>query len=530
MYETGYSHHEVIFQFGFLTAITVLCIACPCALGLATPTAVMVGTGVGAQNGILIKGAQPLENAHKIRAVIFDKTGTITVGTPTLQRITLFVSESVCSLFELIVSVGIAESNSEHPIASAMVTFTKNVIGDFSGQSEDFEAAPGYGLKCQVSSIDGMIERAMASKPMQNFLNRPNRSLHGEKIVVGGHTTYVTHQSIREYEEENSILFDGSYQNSIAYLDGGKASKTYEVLIGNRGWMLKNHVNLYPEVESVMADQEEKGQTVVLCAMNEVLPWHKQKKIETLQEQGYRVAMVGDGVNDSPALAQANVGIAIASGTDVAVEAADIVLIRGVFVYFVQIPYYLFGNLAQNDLLDVIACLDLSKRTVRRIRLNFWFASIYNIIGIPMAAGAFRPLGIVLQPWMGSAAMALSSVSVVCSSLLLRWYQKPTLSTLRTPEYKKALEAHSLAKDLDEISIHRGLEPGFIERPKSPSSTFSRILSLVEGRVTQVAHQRLATEDPDDIDIEVDIDVYEDTSHELEPLHSPEKHHKPTLI
>ncbi|XP_021371142.1 copper-transporting ATPase 1-like isoform X2 [Mizuhopecten yessoensis] len=501
------SVNEAVFQKAFQYAITVLSIACPCALGLATPTAVMVGTGVGATNGILIKGGEPLEMAHKIKCVVFDKTGTVTHGVARVARVSMFVGEEVCSFLKMLVITGTAEASSEHPIASAIVKYTKETMSVESlGKTTDFQAVPGCGLKCLVSHVESLLT-------------------HVDLVAVNNKKNQTGSLRVKT----DNVMFKGDDNNSIHIEDveveslGAAASRQYNVLIGNREWMNRNGLQVTPAMDLTMSEHEEKGHTAVLCAIDgvlvsmvavadtvkseahlavntlkrmglqvflltgdnqktakaiakqvgihkvfaEVLPSHKVKKIKQLQAQGHKVAMVGDGVNDSPALAQADVGIAIGTGTDVAVEAADIVLI-------------------QNDLMDVTAAIKLSKMTVRRIRINFVAASIYNIIGIPIAAGIFMPVGVSLKPWMASAAMAMSSVSVVMSSLFIKTFKKASRQKYLTDNYIKQFEED---QDMDNISIHRGIEEGRSSREGSKQGS---ILSRLSGKKKPVTTDHLS--------------------------------------
>ncbi|KAM7131434.1 copper-transporting ATPase 2 isoform 2-T3 [Ciconia maguari] len=432
------SKAELILRFAFQTSITVLSIACPCSLGLATPTAVMVGTGVAAQNGILIKGGKPLEMAHKIKTVMFDKTGTITCGVPKVMRVLLLGDTAVLSL--------------------------KKELGTQSlGYCTDFQAVPGCGISCKVRGIEAIL--GMDEEGLDNLDTNRNR-------------------------DSSAPLGDDNMLITLSESHGPSASHTYSVLIGNREWMRRNGLHIANDINDAMTDHETKGQTAILVAIDgvlcgmiaiadtvkqeaalavhtlknmgidvvlitgdnrktakaiatqvgikkvfaEVLPSHKVAKVQELQNGRRKVAMVGDGVNDSPALARADIGIAIGTGTDVAIEAADVVLIR-------------------NDLLDVVASIHLSKRTVRRIRINLILALIYNLLGIPIAAGVFMPVGLVLQPWMGSAAMAASSVSVVLSSLQLKCYKKPD-----TESYEAQAQGRMKPLTPSQISVHIGMD------------------------------------------------------------------------
>uniref|UniRef100_A0A4W2GQW3 Copper-transporting ATPase 1 n=1 Tax=Bos indicus x Bos taurus TaxID=30522 RepID=A0A4W2GQW3_BOBOX len=476
-YNRSISRTETIIRFAFQASITVLCIACPCSLGLATPTAVMVGTGVGAQNGILIKGGEPLEMAHKVKVVVFDKTGTITHGTPVVNQVKVLVESNRISRNKILAIVGTAESNSEHPLGAAITKYCKQELDtETLGTCIDFQVVPGCGINCKVTNIEALLHK-------NNWKIEENNIKNASLVQID--------ESNEQSSTSSSMIIDAQFSNALN-------AQQYKVLIGNREWMIRNGLAINNSVNDSMTEHERRGRTAVLVAVDdelcgliaiadtvkpeaelavhilksmglevvlmtgdnsktarsiasqvgitkvfaEVLPSHKVAKVKQLQEEGKRVAMVGDGINDSPALAMANVGIAIGTGTDVAIEAADVVLIR-------------------NDLLDVVASIDLSRKTVKRIRINFVFALIYNLIGIPIAAGVFMPIGLVLQPWMGSAAMAASSVSVVLSSLFLKLYRKPTYEN-----YELHARNQMGQKSPSEISVHVGIDDTSRNSPK----------------------------------------------------------------
>ncbi len=368
-----------------ITTVGVLVIACPCALGLATPTSVMVGTGIGAENGILIKGASSLELAHKIQTIVLDKTGTLTQGKPT---VTDFVSVDGTANSNEIKLLGLAaavERNSEHPLAEAIVRYAKEQEANLAS-AQNFEAIAGSGVQGIVS--DRLVQ--IGTGRWMQELGIDTRSLQQQKSSweAAGKTAVW-------------IALDGEMQALVGIADALKPTSIAAVR-GLRKLGLEVVMLTGDNRQTALAIAQEVGITRVEA---EVRPDQKAAKVHALQKEGKVVAMVGDGINDAPALAQADVGMAIGTGTDVAIAASDITLISG-------------------DLRGIVTAIQLSRATIRNIRQNLFFAFIFNVLGIPIAAGVLFPLcGWLLSPIIAGGAMAFSSVSVVTNALRLRNFQ-----------------------------------------------------------------------------------------------------------
>ena len=385
---------NVAFVFALTIFIAVLIVACPCALGLATPTALMVGVGKGAENGILIKSGEALETVHKLQGIVFDKTGTLTKGEPEVTDVIVVEpskanpkGQKVKGLHEdkLLQLAAIAEKSSEHPLGEAIVkrAMDKNVeIAD----PEYFNAIPGHGVEVKY---DG-----------QNIL-LGNRKLMQKNDI----DTDFIEETMKKLEEDGKtamlIAVDSSLVGIIAVADTLKENSLEAV-------MTLQQMGL--EVIMITGDNERTAKAIAKQAgvnrvLAEVLPGEKADEIHRLQQEGKIVAMVGDGINDAPALAQADIGIAVGSGTDVAVETGDIVLIK-------------------NDLRDVVVSIQLSRATMRKIRQNLFWAFFYNVALIPLAAGVFYPfLHVLFDPVYAAAAMASSSVTVVSNAALLKRFR-----------------------------------------------------------------------------------------------------------
>ncbi|KAG6393922.1 hypothetical protein SASPL_144497 [Salvia splendens] len=399
------------FVFSLMFAISVIVIACPCALGLATPTAVMVATGVGANNGVLIKGGDALEKAHKIKHVIFDKTGTLTQGKATVTSAKVF---SGMDRGEFLTLVASAESSSEHPLAKAILEYARHF--HFFDEPSAAADAKSNGLESKsfewLHDVSGFS--SLSGQGVQCFIGGKKILVGNRKLMMENSIAIADHVEgfVVQLEESANTGVLVSYDNELIGVLGVADPLKREAAVVVEG-LMKMGVNPVMVTgdnwRTAKAVAKEVGITDVRA---EVMPSGKADVIRSFQEGGNVVAMVGDGINDSPALAAADVGMAIGAGTDIAIEAADYVLMR-------------------SNLEDVITAIDLSRKTITRIRWNYLFASAYNVVAIPVAAGVLYPwLRVRLPPWVAGACMAMSSVTVVCSSLLLRRYRKPRLTTV----------------------------------------------------------------------------------------------------
>ena len=403
------------FEFAMSTAIAVLVISCPCALGLATPVAIMVGTGKGAENGILIKSGDALETAHQIDTVVLDKTGTITQGKPVVTDIICAAGKNADKT-QLLQIAGSLEKGSEHPLAEAIVNYclTNNISLE---KVTDFNALFGKGIEGTMSGTHYYAgnEKMMEEKGISLSTEQKNQI---QALAKQGRTPLL-------FADEKQFL------GIVAVADVVKPTSK-EAVQKFRDYGI--HVIMLTGDNEVTAQaiKEQVGIDEVIAG---VLPTQKEEKISALKQAGHKVAMIGDGVNDAPALASADVGIAIGAGTDVAIESADIVLMK-------------------NDLLDAVGAVKLSKAVIRNIKENLFWAFFYNSIGIPLAAGVLYPLfQIKLNPMFGAAAMSLSSVCVVSNALRLRWVKLHDAKKTQSEPYQDVA-----ASTIADINQHNELD------------------------------------------------------------------------
>lgn len=403
------------FEFAMSTAIAVLVISCPCALGLATPVAIMVGTGKGAENGILIKSGDALETAHQIDTVVLDKTGTITQGKPVVTDIICAAGKNADKT-QLLQIAGSLEKGSEHPLAEAIVNYceTNSIALE---KVTDFNALFGKGIEGTVSGTHYFAgnEKMMEEKGISLSTEQKNQI---QALAKQGRTPLL-------FADKKQFL------GIVAVADVVKPTSK-EAVQKFRDYGI--HVIMLTGDNEVTAQaiKEQVGIDEVIAG---VLPTQKEEKISALKQAGHKVAMIGDGVNDAPALASADVGIAIGAGTDVAIESADIVLMK-------------------NDLLDAVGAVKLSKAVIRNIKENLFWAFFYNSIGIPLAAGVLYPLfQIKLNPMFGAAAMSLSSVCVVSNALRLRWVKLHDAKKTQSEPYQDAA-----ASAIADINQHNALD------------------------------------------------------------------------
>ena len=442
------------FEFALSCAISVLVISCPCALGLATPVAIMVGTGKGAEQGILIKSGEALETAHNLQSVVLDKTGTITQGRPVVTDIH---TEGWTKKEFLALAAGM-EVKSEHPLAEAILDYAKKE-GISPVQVDNFNSIPGKGLEVSVNGrrYYAGSERLMREKEIS--LDNCLKLL--EVMADEGKTPLI-------FAEETQVL------GVIAVADVVKPTSKEAI---------KELKDLGIEVVMLTGDNRRTAEAIrrqldIDTVIAEVLPQDKERKISELQEAGKVVAMIGDGVNDAPALARADVGMAIGAGTDVAIESADVVLMK-------------------NDLKDAVTAIRLSKAVIRNIKQNLFWAFFYNTLGIPIAAGIFYPLlGLKLHPMIGAAAMSMSSIFVVSNALRLKWFQPLGKSGQETQETVSAAT-------MDDTPGGGQINQGNQEKEDEPMITMK-----IEGMMCQhcQAHVSKALNDLEGVKAEVSLE------------------------
>ena len=433
------------FEFALTVGVSVLVVSCPCALGLATPTAIMVGTGRGAANGILIKSAEALETAHSVQAVVLDKTGTITQGRPVVTDVICRTGVSEERLLQIAASL---EKLSEHPLAGAVVEEARRREIPLL-PAEDFDQIAGQGVR---GTVDGSACLA-GNRRMMDAFSVSTAELDADRLAAEGKTALY-------------FAVDGRPAGMIAVADVVKPTSRQAVQelreMGIEVVMLTGDHRGTAE-----AIQKQVGADRVVA---EVLPQDKEQEIRRLQDSGKKVAMVGDGINDAPALARADVGIAIGAGTDVAVESADIVLMK-------------------NDLLDVVSAIQLSRATIRNIKENLFWAFFYNVIGIPIAAGCwYAAFGLKMNPMIAALAMSFSSVFVVSNALRLRFFKPKHRTGASSPQQR---EPQAQPEPAPEVSQEKQEK----QESRQEENSMKRTLS-VEGMMCQncVRHVKNALE------------------------------------
>lgn len=438
-------------SFALTRAISVLVISCPCALGLATPVAIMVGTGVGAKNGVLFQSAEALENLHNVTSAIMDKTGTVTEGRPVVTDVQTWGVDTE-ELLSLALSL---EKRSDHPLADAIVRYALEK-GAKERSVTDFEMVEGQGIRAAVDGVPCMAGNQRMLLANGLVLSRSMQEL-GEKLADAGKTP---------------LFFAANRQvvGTFAVADVLKPTSRAAV---------KALESMGIEVTLLTGDNKKTAQTIaselgVGEVIAEVLPQDKERIVREKQAAGRRVAMIGDGINDAPALARADVGIAIGAGTDVAISSADVVLMK-------------------SDLMDAVDAIRLSRQTIRNIRQNLFWAFFYNCIGIPIAAGAlWVPFGIKLSPMIGAAAMSLSSVCVVSNALRLRFFKA----------------GERVSQTGDPVVLPHSEQPNPSETAKNKEENVMVKTIRVEGMMCMhcVAHVKKALEELPGVTAEVDLD------------------------